>query len=85
MAEFVYTLCALTSILCALLLLRGYRKSRSALLFWSGVCFIGLAANNLLLLVDRYVVPELDLFVPRTLIALAAMSVLMYGLIFQSR
>ncbi len=85
MAEFVYTLCAITSIVCAILLLRAYRRARSALLFWSGTCFIGLAANNMLLLVDRYVVPDLDLFVPRTLIALAAMSVLLYGLIIQSR
>jgi hypothetical protein len=85
MAEFVYTLCALTSVICAVLLFRGYRVSRSSLLFWSSLCFIGLAANNLLLLVDRYVVPEIDLFMLRSALALAGMSVLVYGLIVESR
>jgi hypothetical protein len=85
MAEFVYTLCALTSVICAVLLFRGYRASRSALLFWSSLCFIGLAANNLLLLVDRYLVPHVDLLMLRSAAALAGMSVLVYGLIIESR
>ena len=52
MAEFVYTLCAATSILCAWLLFRGYRRHRTRLLFWSALCFSGLALNNALLLFD---------------------------------
>ena len=84
MAEAVYTLCALTSILCAVLLLRGYRARRSRLLFFSALCFIGLALNNLLLLVDLYAFPEIDLFLPRTLIALAAVGILLYGLISET-
>lgn len=82
MAEFVYGLCALTSIVCAALLLRAYRASRLRLLFWSALCFAGLALNNALLLVDLYVVPEFDLFAVRTGTAMIAMCVLLYGLIW---
>lgn len=84
MAEFVYSLCAITSIVCAVLLFRGYRRSRTRLLFWSSLCFLGLALNNALLLVDLYVVPDIDLFVPRTGVALLGMGVLLYGLIWDS-
>jgi hypothetical protein len=82
MAEFVYILCALTSMTCAVLLFRGYRARRTPLLFWSSLCFIGLALNNALLLVDLYVVPDVDLFVLRTSIALIGMGLLLYGLIW---
>lgn len=84
MAEFVYTLCALTSIACAVLLFRGYRKGQRRLLFWSGLCFVGLALNNVLLLIDLYAVPDIDLFTLRTGTALAAMCVLLYGLIWET-
>lgn len=85
MAEFVYGLCALTSIVCAALLLRGYRRARSRLLFWSALCFVGLAINNILLLIDLYVVPQIDLFLLRTGVALAAVCVMLYGLIWDDR
>jgi len=85
MAETVYILCAVTSTLCAVLLLRGYRNNRTALLFWSGLCFVGLALNNLLLFVDLIIVPQIDLFMWRTGVALAAMCVLLYGLIWEHR
>jgi hypothetical protein len=48
----VYLLCAATSIVCAILLIRGYRRARERLLLWSGACFIGLALNNVLLVID---------------------------------
>jgi len=86
MAELVYLLCAATSIACAALLYRSYRHSRASLLFWSSLCFIGLALNNVLLLVDLYVVgPDTDLFVLRTGIALIAMGMLVYGLIWDTQ
>jgi hypothetical protein len=85
MAEFVYVLCAATSSLCAYLLYRGYRSARTHLLFWSSLSFAGLALNNLLLLVDLYLVPGSDLFMARTVIALAAMTVLIHGLIWDTR
>jgi len=85
MAEFVYILCTLTSVICAVLLFRAYRANRTALLFWSSICFIGLALNNALLIVDLYVVPDMDLFLLRTGVALAGVSALLYGLIFESQ
>jgi hypothetical protein len=85
MAESVYALCAVTSIVCAVLLLRGYRTTRTRLLFWSSLCFSGLALNNVLLFVDLILVPNIDLFFWRAACALAGMSILVYGLIWDSR
>ena len=81
MAQAVYLLCALTSIVCAVLLVRGYRRSRSRLLLWSSLCFVGLAANNSILVVDRLVVPDIDLSAWRLVPAVIGVGVLVYGLI----
>lgn len=81
----VYALCAMTSIGCAVLLLRGYRRSRVRLLFWSGLCFIGLALNNVLLFIDVRVVPDVDLSLWRTIPAVLGVAVLLYGLIWETR
>jgi hypothetical protein len=85
MATLVYALCALTSLACAVLLLRGYLRSRARLLLWSGLCFAGLAANNVLLLIDKRVVPTMDLSLWRSLPALAGVAVLLYGLVWETR
>lgn len=85
MAEVVYLCCGAMSLLCAVLLFRGFRQSRARLLFWSGWCFVGLTANNLLLFVDLIVVPSLDLAWLRTGTALASLLVLVGGLIWESR
>jgi hypothetical protein len=85
MAESVYALCALTSILCAALLFRGYRANRERLLFWSSLCFAGLALNNVLLFADLVLLPNIDLFFWRSATALLGMSILLYGLIWESR
>ncbi|HEX2079516.1 MAG TPA: DUF5985 family protein [Longimicrobium sp.] len=84
MATFVYALCALTSLLCALLLARGYRATRARLLLWSSLCFAGLALNNLLLFIDMRVVPSIDLSAWRSLPALAGLVILIYGLIWDA-
>jgi len=84
MAAAIYTLCALTSLACAALLLRGYARSRSGLLLWSGLCFAGLTLNNLVLVLDKVVFVSEDLSIWRTSIALAAMAVLLYGLIWDA-
>jgi len=87
MANAVYILCALTSITCAALLLRGFVRTRARLLMWSSLCFFFLGINNVLLLLDKIVFPELDyiLGVPfmiwRTLAALIGLSLLLIGLI----
>ena len=81
MAEAVYILCAATSIACAVLLWRGYSRTRARLLLWSALCFVGLALNNVLLFVDLILLPEVDLKVWRTLAALLGLGVMLYGLI----
>jgi Family of unknown function (DUF5985) len=85
MATAVYVLCILTSLGCAVLLVRGWRTSRVRLLLWSALCFIGLALNNILLFVDVRVFPETDLSVVRSLPALAGILLLLYGLIWETR
>ena len=84
-ANLVYVLCAATSTLCAVLLYRGYRTSRARLLVWSCICFVGLAVNNVLLIVDVRVVPTTDLSVWRLLPALIGVGALLYGLIWETR
>lgn len=84
MAEAVYVLCALTSLACAVLLLRGYARSRVSLLLWSSLCFVGLAVNNVLLVVDLVVLPEGDLLPWRNLSALVALCLLVFGLVWDS-
>lgn len=84
MAELVYALCAFTSALCAVLLIRSYRANRTRLLLWSSLGFCGLAINNLLLFVDFVVVTEIPLQLWRTGVALAAMTVLVFGLIWET-
>jgi hypothetical protein len=81
----VYVLCALTSLLCSVLLLRGYRRSGARLLLWSGLCFAGLAANNAILFVDFRMLPALDLSLWRTLPALLGIGALLYGLVWEAR
>jgi hypothetical protein len=83
MAALVYLLCALTSLLCAGLLWRSYRKVRTGLLFWSALCFIGLAANNILLVVDMMVVEQIDLSLLRTVVSLVSMVVMLGSLIWE--
>ena len=83
MPELVYVLCALTSVLCAGLLLRSYRANRSRLLLWSTLCFVGLAINNILMFVDVIIVPEVDLSFARSGTALAAFLLLLIGLLWE--
>jgi hypothetical protein len=81
----VYVLCALTSLACAVLLLRGYRRSRARLLLWSGLCFACFALSNVLLIVDVRVLPARDLSVVRTLPSLVGVALLLYGLVWDAK
>jgi hypothetical protein len=81
MATAVYLLCMLTSALCAALLLREYRRSGARLLLWSSLSFIAWATNNALVFMDLVVVPGYDLSLVRAMVALVAVSLLLYGLI----
>jgi uncharacterized membrane protein len=85
MAPIIYLLCAVAAFLCAFLLFRAYRRSRYRLLLWSGLCFAGLTLNNLILVLDKVVLTgSADLSLWRTSVALIAMAVLLYGLIWEA-
>jgi hypothetical protein len=84
-ASSVYILGALTTLLCAVLLLRGYVRGRQRLLLWSGLCFAGLTLSNVLVFIDLVLLPsQIDLYTLRLATAAAAMLVLLYGLIWES-
>lgn len=85
MAAVVYFVCALASVLCAALLVRSWRRSPLRLLMWVALGFVGLAVNNVVLFVDRVVTPDADLHVIRDVSGLAAVSVILFGLIWESR
>ena len=86
MPEIVYVLCALTSVLCAGLLIRSYRSNKSRLLLWSTLCFVGLALNNVLLFIDLVVTgPDVDLRLFRSVSALIGLSTLIIGLVWESK
>ena len=84
MDKAIYTLCTLTALACAWLLLRGYLRTRFRLLLWSGLCFLGLTANNVLLVLDKLVLPDVDLSTWRLLVALVAVLLLVTGLVMES-
>jgi hypothetical protein len=85
MAAAIYSLCSLVALVCAFLLLRAYVSNRYRLLLWSSICFVFLALNNLALVLDLVVwpSPELDLRLPRLLLALAAIVSLIWGFVWE--
>jgi len=84
MGPIVYLLCILTSLGCAWLLARGYRRSGSRLLFWSALCFLGLFLNNLLLFADLVLFPGLPLHAWRYPPMLFGIGLLVYGLVWET-
>lgn len=84
MTLFVYLLCAATSVWCAVLLLRGYRREKQPLLLWAGLCFAFLFIGNLMVIVDFRLVPERDLALARVIPSLIGVGFLLYGLVWES-
>ncbi len=84
MASIIYCLCSLAAIICTGLLLRAYPNGRSPLLFWSGLCFAGLSAANLLLVVDKLWLTTVDISSWRSGLSLLSMCVLLYALIWET-
>lgn len=78
----VYTLCFLTSGACAALLGRSYKRTGARLLMWSALCFALLAANNLVVILDLLVLPNVDFGLARHILALAALGLLLFGFIW---
>ncbi len=85
MAELIYSLCALVAALCTFLLLRAWLGSGYRLLLWTGLCFAGLTATNVLLFLDKIVFTTVDLSLPRLMVTLASMGVLLYGLVWDAQ
>lgn len=85
MALAVYLLCSLTTAMCSALLIRGYLRNGVRLLFWASLCFLALALENVIVILDYYVVPGIDLSPLRMGIPLAGLMALLYGLLWESR
>lgn len=85
MSEIVYTLCTIVSLVCAILLLRAYGLNRYKLLYWGGICFVGLTITNCLVIVDKLILPHIDLFPLRLVVSLIAIALLLYGLIWDTQ
>jgi hypothetical protein len=83
LAPTIYTLCLLCSAACAWLLIKSYARNRTRLLLWSAACFLLLAVNNFLVVVDLLLIPSVDLSVLRQLCSLAAVSVLLFGFVWE--
>ena len=81
----IYLLCLVASVGCAWLLARSYSLSRSRLLLWSALCFLFIAMNNFLVVIDVVVLPtSVDLVPWRRLASLMAVSVLLFGFIWET-
>ena len=78
----VYLLCFATSTLCAFLLGRSFRRTRSRLLFWSALCFALLAGVNFVVVLDMLVFPEINFRPLRLWLSLVAVAVLLFGFIW---
>jgi hypothetical protein len=81
----VFILCAATCLLCAIMLFRGYARTGVRLLFWSGLCFTGLMIDNIMVYIDVELVPEISLVVWRKVPGLLAISLLLYGLVTETK
>jgi hypothetical protein len=77
-------LALLTSLSCMVLLLRGYLASGVRLLLWSGLCFVCLSVNNVLLFFDLVVFPNVDLRLYRVLAGFAGVLFLLYGFVWEA-
>ena len=83
MAVTIYLLCTLTSLACAWLLWGSYRRTGHRLLFWSALCFVAMTCNNILLTLDKVVLPDVELLPWRLITALVAVALLLFGLIYE--
>lgn len=85
MQSAIYLIDTAVNVLCAVLLISAYRKSRTRLLLWSGVCFAGLGTASGLVFADLVLLPTVDLFLVRLGVSLIAMAMLLFGLIWGER
>jgi Family of unknown function (DUF5985) len=77
-------LAVLTSIACTVFLLRAYAANGVRLLLWSGLCFVFLSLNNIVLFLDLVVFLDVDLRAYRLIAALVGLLFLLYGFIWEA-
>lgn len=82
-ATIVYLLCFATSAGCGWLLVRSYFRTRAKLLLWTASCFVLLALNSFLVVLDMVLLPNIDFQIARLTTNLAALAVLIYGFIWE--
>lgn len=78
----IYLLCAVTSAVCAWLLLRSWRQTGTRLLLWSALCFVGLMLNSALVVFDVLVFPNFNLVPLRQAASLSAVAILLFGFVW---
>ena len=83
MSAALYLLTIITTLTCAVLLLRAYLRVRNRLLVWSGLCFVGLTVENLLVLADMILFPSVDLYSYRLASAAISITLLLFGLVWE--
>lgn len=83
MATIVYLLCFAASAGCGGLLARSYFRTRATLLLWTATCFVLLAVNSFLVVVDLVLLPNIDLQIARLVVTLLAVATLLYGFIWE--
>ena len=80
----LYLVAVLTCLVCTVLLFRGYRASGVRLLLWSGICFVFLTLNNLLLFFDLAIFTHVDLRAYRLASAFIGLVFLLYAFLFET-
>jgi len=80
----VYLLSLVSSGICAALLVRSYHRHKAPLLLWSGTCFVFLALNNLVVVLDLLILPAVDLSIVRIALSLIGISTLLYAFIWEA-
>jgi len=85
MAVLIYSLCLSTALCCAAILVRAFMRTRRPLLMWASLCFLCLALNEAVVIIDLYFVPEESLRIVRSSLGLTAGLLMLIGLIFPAR
>lgn len=80
----IYSLCLLTSLGCATLLIVNYRRNATRLALWTAACFVLLAISNLLVVIDVLILPSVNLLAARKLTSLMAAGILVVGFIWEA-
>lgn len=80
----VYGLCFGTSALCAGFLGRMFARTGTRLLFWSSACFVMLSLNNLVVVFDMLIFPTIYFRLVRLGLSLIAISLLLFGFIWDN-